>query len=151
MFSLMTLVPPSKKIELRGSFNFLTAYLACHKSQNALEQNSGTAPRAMYCELQACNLTNGVNISKILLLWPDVNSKRLWDFKNISRRCQISFLMLRSRKMKVLEMKKVKIKFSKKSPFWAPNSAWLYILVRSLREQSLKKIVFSVRKNFFVV
>ena len=103
----------------------------------------------MYCGLKAWKLTYRNKIFKILLLWPDLNFKRLWDFKNISRRCQISFLMLRSRKMKVLEMKKGKIKFSKKSPFWAPNPAWLYILVRSLREQSLKKIVFSVRKKFF--
>ena len=64
-------------------------------------------------------MTYGNKISKFLRFRLDLNSKMFYNFKNISRWSQISFLILRLRKMKALQMKKVKTNFSKKSLFRA--------------------------------
>ena len=77
-------------------------------------------------------MTYGNKFSKFLLLRLDLNSKMFYNFKNNSRWSQISFLMLRLRKMKALQMKKVKTIFSKKSLFRAQMLHFsLYFCVES--------------------
>ena len=102
------------------------------QARKRLKQSSRAALKTMYSDLRAWKVTYGNKISKFLLFRLDLNSKMFYNFKNISRWSQISFLMLRLRKMKALQMKKVKTNFSKKSLFRAQMLHFsLYFCVES--------------------